>query len=102
MVSEIMISKYIKSDMAVSYDDGRKCQKDIMECLDRNEKVILDFSGISYVITAFLNPVIGDLIIRYGDDVMKDIGIKNANETAISKIGQVRDGALMKREDIDE
>jgi hypothetical protein len=33
---------------------------------------------------------------------MKDIGIKNANETAISKIGQVRDGALMKREDIDE
>ena len=62
----------------------------------------LDFSGINYVITAFLNPVIGDLILEEGDAVMKNIGIKNANESIIKKIKMVRDGALVKREDLDE
>ncbi len=33
---------------------------------------------------------------------MKFIGIKNANETAIQKIKRVRDGALIKREDLEE
>lgn len=97
-----MIKKYIEGDTAVSYDDGKKCQKDIVECLDKGEKVILDFSGISYVITAFLNPIIGDLILERGDSVMKYIGIKNANETAIGKIKRVRDGALVRREDLEE
>ena len=101
-MKEIMIKKYIESDTAVSYDDGKKCQRDIVKCLDKGEKVILDFSGISYVITAFLNPIIGDLILERGDGVMKYIGIKNANETAIGKIKRVRDGALVRREDLEE
>ena len=37
---------------------------------------------------------------KYG--VMKFIGIKNANETAIQKIKRVRDGALIKREGLEE
>lgn len=101
-MKEIMIKKYIEGDTAVSYDDGKRCQKDIIECLDNGEKVILDFSGISYVITAFLNPIIGDLILERGDSVMKYIGIKNANEAAIGKIRRVRDGALVRREDLEE
>ncbi len=101
-MKEIMIKKYIEGDTAISYDDGKRCQKDIVECLDNGEKVILDFSGISYVITAFLNPIIGDLILERGDSVMKYIGIKNANETAIGKIRRVRDGALVRREDLEE
>ena len=88
-MKEIMIKRYIEGDTAVSYDDGIKCQKDIVECLDREEKVVLDFSDISYVITAFLNPIIGDLILERGDGVMKYIGIKNANETAIRKIKHI-------------
>lgn len=101
-MKEIMIKKYIEGDAAVSYDDGKKCQKDIVECLDKGEKVILDFTGISYVITAFLNPIIGDLILERGNNVMKYIGIKNANETAIGKIKRVKDGALIRREDLEE
>lgn len=62
----------------------------------------MNFLGISYVITAFLNPVIGDLILERGNGVMKLIGIKNANETVIQKIKRVRDGALIKREDLEE
>ena len=99
---QILIKNYIEGDTAVSYDDGKKCQKDILASLDGGEKVILDFSGIDYVITAFLNPIIGDLILERGDTVMKCISINNANTTIIKKIKQVRDGALVKREDLDE
>lgn len=101
-MKEILIKDYIEGDTAVSYDDGKRCQKDIVKCLDKSEKVVLNFIGISYVITAFLNPIIGDLILERGDGVMKFIGIKNANETAIRKIKQVRDGALVRREDLEE
>ena len=101
-MGQILIKNYIEGDTAVSYDDGKKCQKDIVKFLDREENVILDFSGIDYVTTAFLNPIIGDLILERGNNVMKHIVINNANTTIIKKIKQVRDGALVKREDLDE
>ena len=74
----------------------------MLQYLKQGEKVNLDFSGIDYVITAFLNPIIGDLILQRGDGVMRNIGIKNANESIIKKIKLVRDGALIKREDLEE
>ncbi len=101
-MKEIMVNQYIDGDTAVSYQDGKKCQETMLQYLDRGEKVNLDFSGIDYVITAFLNPVIGDLILQRGDGVMKNIVIKNANESIIKKIKLVRDGALLRREDLAE
>lgn len=98
----ILVKKFIDGDTAVSYEDGKKCQKAIVEGLDNNEKVILDFSDVSYVITAFLNPIIGDLILERGESVMKQIGIKDANESIIKKIKLVKDGALVRREDLEE
>ena len=91
----VKIKTYIDGDTAISYKDGKKCQKDISEHLDHGAKEILD-------ITAFLNPIIGDLILERGNDVMQYIGIKNANDSIIQKIKLVKDGALMKREDLDE
>ena len=61
----------------------------------------MDFSGIDYVITAFLNPIIGDLILQKGNEIMKSIKIVNANKKTIEKIKMVKDGALLKREDIE-
>lgn len=101
-MKQILIKNYIDGDMAVSYADGKRCQKDIMAFLDQGEKVTLDFSGTDYVITAFLNPVIGDLILERGREVMKYITIKDANTTTIQRIKLVKDGALIKREDLDE
>lgn len=101
-MKKILMRQYINGDTAVSYEDGKKCQKDIIKELNRNEKVFLDFEGVTYVITAFLNPIIGDLILEKGDDVMKKIGIMNANESIIGKIKLVRDGALVRREDLEE
>ena len=101
-MKKILLNQYIHGDTAVSYEEGKKCQKDIRKYLDQGEEVDLDFSGINYVITAFLNPIIGDLILERGEDVMKYIGIKNANESIIKKIKLVKDGALVRREDLDE
>ena len=101
-MKNILLNQYIDGDTAVSYEEGKKCQKDIIKYLDQGEKVDLDFSGINYFITAFLNPIIGDLILERGEDVMKYIGIKNANESIIKKIKLVKDGALVRREDLDE
>lgn len=101
-MKEIMVKQYIDGDTAVSYQDGKKCQEAVLQYLDQGEKVNLDFVGIDYVITAFLNPIIGDLILQRGDGVMKNIGIKNANESIIKKIKLVRDGALLRREDLEK
>ena len=101
-MKEIMMKQYIEGDTAVSYEDGKKCLKDILQYLGEGEKVVLDFAGVDYVITAFLNPVIGDLILEKGDGVMKQKKKKNANESIIKKIKLVKDGALVRREDLDE
>lgn len=97
----IKIKDYTQDDTAMSYDDGKRCLEDMLRVIDQ-ENIILDFSGINYVITAFLNPVIGDLIFKKGIEVMKKIEIKNAKESVIGKIKTVKDGTLLKREDMDE
>ena len=53
-MKEIMMKQYIEGDTAVSYEDGKKCLKDIRQYLGEGEKVVLDFAGVDYVITAFL------------------------------------------------
>ena len=97
----IKVRTFTDGDTAVSYEDGKKCfEAELLE-LEREGVVELDFEGVSYVITAFLNPIIGDLIIQKGADVMKNVRITNANESIVQKIKMVRDGALIKREDIE-
>lgn len=97
----IKVREFTDGDTAVSYEGGKECLKKELEMLEQTEKIVLDFEGISYVITAFLNPVIGDLILEKGPDIMKRVQIANANEAILRKIKMVRDGALLKREDMD-
>lgn len=97
----LLVKNYIDGDTAVSYDDGKKCYEDILKILDGGDNVVLDFDGIDYVITAFLNPIIGDLILQKGIGIMKSINIINANQKTIDKIKMVKDGALLKREDME-
>jgi len=98
----IKIRNYTKDDTAMSYEDGKRCLNDILAVINDHDDIVLDFVGINYVITAFLNPIIGDLILQKGIDIMKKIEIKNANESTIKKIKRVKDGTLLKREDMNE
>ena len=99
---KIELCKFAQGDTAVSYDEGKKCYNLIKQCLNNNEKIILTFEGVNYVITAFLNPIIGDLIMENGEKIMKQIEIENANDDILKKIKIVKDGALLKRADLDE
>lgn len=99
---KIEINNFAQGDTAVSYDEGKKCYELIKQSLQDKEKIFLDFDGVNYVITAFLNPIIGDLIMENGEDVMKKIEIENANIDILKKIKIVKEGALLKRTDLDE
>lgn len=101
-MKKILVKNYIEGDTAVSYEDGKRCKENIVQYLNEGERIELDFSGIDFVITAFLNPIIGDLILERGTEVMKYIGITNANISIIRKIKLVKNGALVRREDLDE
>lgn len=97
----IMVKDYANGDTAVSYEDGKRCLRDELDLLERENHITLDFDGISYVISAFLNPVIGDLILQKGPDIMGCVTITNANVSILKKIKMVKDGALIKREDME-
>ena len=61
---KIDVSNIIDKELATFVDDGILLHKEIKKYLDKNEKVIVDFSNIKMVISAFLNAAIGKL---YGD-----------------------------------
>lgn len=97
----IKVYDYVNGDTATSYNDGKRCLEAILRVIDSDE-VQLDFQNVEFVITAFLNPIIGDLILEKGDGIMKKISILNANPNTIQKIKMVKDGALLKREDMED
>ena len=105
---KIDVSNIIDKELATFVDDGILLHKEIKKYLDKNEKVIVDFSNIKMVISSFLNAAIGKL---YGDfqynfiennleiigldeddeELLNDIVIPNAksffeNQTKIEKI----------------
>ena len=61
---KIDVSNIIDKELATFVDDGILLHKEIKKYLDKNEKVIVDFSNIKMVISSFLNAAIGKL---YGD-----------------------------------
>ena len=99
-MTTIRIYDFVNGESATSYDEGIRCLQAILPIIDTDD-VELDFNGVNFVITAFLNPVIGDLILETGNEVMKKIRIVNANDNIIQKIKMVKEGTLLKREDMD-
>ena len=61
---KIDVSNIIDKELATFVDDGILLHKEIKKYLDKNEKVIVDFSNIKMGISSFLNAAIGKL---YGD-----------------------------------
>lgn len=61
----LKIKDIINNDIAVSTDMGEKVYELINGFLEKNENVVLDFSEIQIMTTAFLNVAIGKL---YGNE----------------------------------
>lgn len=60
-MQHLKISSIIGSDIAVSTSDGEIVFTELSKCLKEEDKVTLDFKGISILTTAFLNAAIGQL-----------------------------------------
>ncbi|MCP9200551.1 STAS-like domain-containing protein [Gramella sp. GC03-9] len=61
MSVEVLIKDLIKTNFAVSTDDGNQVFDIVNKNLSKKESIILDFKGISLMTTAFLNAAIGQL-----------------------------------------
>jgi hypothetical protein len=55
------VKELIGTDLAVSTENGQKVHSILEQNLDDKQQVVLDFDGISLIITAFLNAAIGSL-----------------------------------------
>lgn len=61
MVTILKVKDIIKSDLASGSDKGEIIFKLISENFKKKENIIIDFSGIETLTTAFLNKSIGEL-----------------------------------------
>lgn len=63
MSERMIIKDFIKSDLAVTSDKAAHVFDYLSEKIKKNEPVLLDFTGISVLTTAFLNIAIGELYL---------------------------------------
>lgn len=68
---KIKIVEFLESQYAVSAVDGDRLHDVILAHINNNDTVILDFEGIEFVITAFLNTGIGRLYATFSPDTLK-------------------------------
>lgn len=75
---QIFIKEIILVDTAVSTDNGDLIYKKVIEIIEENNRVELDFKGITMMTTAFLNAAIGQLYSKYtGDQLNKLLKLNN-------------------------
>lgn len=67
----IKIYQVIGNSAAVSSEDGKSLFKRIDESLENNLMVILDFSNIEFLTSAFLNTAIGQLYSKYDSPFLR-------------------------------
>lgn len=71
---QIIISKIIKTNFAVTTEDGNSIFQLLNSNLNVGKKIVLDFDGINLMTTAFLNAVIGQLYSNnaYSSDFLNE------------------------------
>lgn len=61
----IKISEYTTSNLAVAADEGEKIYQQIVKLFSDYQTIVLDFSDIALLTTAYLNGAIGQLYKDY-------------------------------------
>lgn len=65
--------------------------REIIPALEKNEEVVLDFTGVEAATQSFVHALISDLLRKYGSPVLDRIAFKSCNETIQKIIGMVVD-----------
>jgi len=75
---------------AENKDAARKIRlENIIPALNKNERVVLDFSNIEAATQSFVHALISDLIRKYGIEVLDMVSFKNCSNTVQKIIGIV-------------
>lgn len=94
-----MVKEVIQTSIAVSADKGEILHSYLEEMLNQNEKVIVDFEGISDLTTAFLNVGIGHLYNKFtGQELNERLEVINLDELDSYLLGQVVERVKLNQE----
>ena len=99
----LKIINVINSEFAVSPEDGDSIFNLIKEKVKKKKKIVIDFSNIDIMTTAFLNNAIGKLYNIYDKEKLnKYISMKNISKSDLNLMKKVIDRAKIKfsKEDI--
>ena len=92
----LKINEHITLNKGVTPDEGEIIFQILSEQFSQGNKVILDFTGVEMMTTAFLNVAIGNLYKTYNSDQLKEMMEFNGlTESIAMKIKQVTDAAKL-------
>ena len=81
----VVISEIIQSNVAISPKSGEILYSLLDKAVSRREKVILDFTGIEMMTTAFLNVAIGQLYHKFKpEDLNTSLSLINLQKEDVS------------------
>lgn len=92
----IKLNDYITCNKGVTPSEGEPIYNHIVASLKKGDNVILDFSNVEMMTTAFLNVVIGNLYKDYTSEQLKSmLSFENLSESIAFRIKKVTDNAKL-------
>jgi hypothetical protein len=89
-VVELRVYDIINTEKAISTEDGNKIFERIDQSFHNGENVVVDFSGIVMLISAFLNAAIGQLYSKYKSSFLNKTltvnGMSNEDLVLLKKV----------------
>lgn len=93
-MTKIKIDNYVSLHQGITSEEGCPIYKLIIDALAKGGEVTLDFEGITFLTTAFLNVVIGALYKDYTSEQLQSrLHIENINDETATRIKKVTDRA---------
>jgi len=87
------VCEIIGSDDAVFSDDGETLFNHIVKVFETADKIVIDFSGVTFITLTFLNSGIGQLYGKYKDWEMlkKRLSVENISNSDKKNLQRVID-----------
>lgn len=100
MVERLVIQEILKTNLAVSAEKAQYISKLVQEKIDEESPIVLDFSGIKSLTTAFLNIAVGQIYGKLDKEVYDkyvNVDKKTMSDLQINKYNLVLDNSKAKR-----
>ena len=92
----IKLNDYLTLNSGVTPEEGTPVYESIIQAFREGHNVVLDFSEVTMLTTAFLNVVIGDLYKDYtSEDLKNRLVLVNYSDSTAARIKKVTDNAKL-------